>query len=369
MTKIFEWESRAEAIGQNVEIAYKDIRDRDAFLEILEKNGHVENFEHDFVTKTDKSKSLIVSAVLHGDKISGMIMDISERKIAEEALRESRETLDTLINASHDVALLVGVDGTVLTINKNATASYGVHPQELIGKNIYEFMTPDMAAVRKKIAKKVISTGKPVNHIEKIKGRIKDVNVNPVLDNRGNVQSLAIFSKDITELKEAEDVRKKAHELLEYRVAQRTDELRRKTVELQELNTALKVLLQKRDEDRKDLEERLLSSVKELALPYIEKMKRNIKGDKFRSYLNILESNLNNIISPFSRKLSAKYLDLTPSEIEIADLVKHGKSTKEIANLLNSSSKTVETHRVNMRKKLGITNKKANLRTYLLSLS
>jgi len=368
MTRIFEMDSPAEMVGTGAAVGYKNAKDRELFIKNLKKNGQVENFEFEALTKSGNQKNVIISAVLDGDKISGMIMDVSDRKLAEEALRESRETMDTLINSSHDVALLVGIDGTVLAINKNAAASYGVHPQDLIGKNVYKFMPPDKAAARKKIAKKVISTAKPVNHIEKIKGRIKDVNVNPVPNNQGNVQSLAIFSKDITENKKAEEAQKKTGRLLEYRVAERTEELERKTKELQELNTALEVLLQKRDEDRKDLEERLLSSVKELALPYIEKMKRNIKDDKFRSYLNILESNLNNIISPFSRKLSAKYLDLTPSEIEIADLVKHGKSTKEIADLLNVSGKTVETHRVNMRKKLGITNKKANLRTYLLSL-
>jgi PAS domain S-box-containing protein len=487
LAKIFEWESPEKAIGQNVETVYKDIRDRDAFLKILKKNGNVENFEFEFVTKTGKHKNAIVTAVLHGDNITGMLMDISQRKETEEALRESRKTMDTLINSTHDFALLIDVNGVVLALNNMAAASYRMQPHDLIGKNIFEITAPDLATARGKVVLEVVTTKRPVNYIEEHKGQILDINMNPVPDKEGNVQYLAIFAKDITELKNAEDALKesekqyrnivdnsligiyetnlkgdilyinealakifeyessaemipsgvivlykdikdrmalieklkktgraknfefealtksgktknilvsavlegdnisgmlmdiserkkaeealkKSHGVLEYRVAERTQELSSKTRNLEEVNTALQILLQKRDEDRKDLEERLLGNVKELALPYLQKMKGKIKGDKLNSYLNILESNLNNIISPFSQKLSAKYLNLTPAEIEIADLVKHAKSTKEIADLLNISGKTVETHRVNIRKKLGITNKKANLRTYLLSI-
>jgi DNA-binding CsgD family transcriptional regulator len=91
--------------------------------------------------------------------------------------------------------------------------------------------------------------------------------------------------------------------------------------------------------------------------------------DKQSAYVNILESNLNDIISPFLQKLSSKYMDFTPTEIQVANLVREGKPTKEISELLNISERGIEFHRNNIRMKLGLKNRKTNLRTYLLSLT
>jgi DNA-binding CsgD family transcriptional regulator len=90
--------------------------------------------------------------------------------------------------------------------------------------------------------------------------------------------------------------------------------------------------------------------------------------ERQQAYASILETNLNDIVSPFCQSLSSKYLSLTPAEIQVANLVKQGRTAKEIAELLNLSASTVEFHKANIRKKIGIKNTKANLRSHLLSL-
>ncbi len=149
---------------------------------------------------------------------------------------------------------------------------------------------------------------------------------------------------------------------------QRERELEAKSKSLEEINTALKVLLEKGKENIIEVEQNVLFSVKNLARPFLEKLKNSRLDDTQKTNLSILESNLNEIISPFSRAMSSKFLDLTPTEIQVANLVRDGKTTKDIANLMNLSTRTVEFHRDNIRKKIGIKNMKINLRSYLLSL-
>jgi len=152
------------------------------------------------------------------------------------------------------------------------------------------------------------------------------------------------------------------------KLKKRETELDIKNSNLEEMNSALNVLLKKREEDRKKLEENVLFNAKQLLIPYIEKLKNNNLGNKKDGLLKILESNLNNMISQFAHTLSHKHFNLSPLELQIADLVKQGKSTKEIAEIFNLSTRTIEFHRQNIRKKLGLKHKKSNLRTHLLSI-
>jgi DNA-binding CsgD family transcriptional regulator len=152
------------------------------------------------------------------------------------------------------------------------------------------------------------------------------------------------------------------------KLKRRETELEIKNSNLEEMNSALNILLKKREEDRKELEGNLLFNAKKLLIPYIDKLKNSKSGNKQASLVDILESNLNNMISSFSHTLSHKHLNLTPVEIQIADFVIQGKSTKEIAEVFSLSIRTIEFHRQNLGKKLGLKHKKSNLRTYLLSI-
>jgi DNA-binding NarL/FixJ family response regulator len=155
---------------------------------------------------------------------------------------------------------------------------------------------------------------------------------------------------------------------VEMKLLARERELEDQTRDLEEVNAALKVLLKQREADKAELEERIVANFRELVRPLLEKLKTSGLNDRQKAFVEIAENELNNILAPFLRKVSSGHLKLTPTEIQVANLVKHGKSTKEIANFMHLAVKTVQVNRNNIRRKLGIINKKINLRTYLLSV-
>jgi DNA-binding CsgD family transcriptional regulator len=138
---------------------------------------------------------------------------------------------------------------------------------------------------------------------------------------------------------------------------------------LEETNIALKVLIRQREEDKLELEKNVLNNIKDLVFPYIEKLKLAPLRAKDKTNLNIIESHLQEVISPLLQRLSNLDIVLTPQEMQVASLVKDGKSSKEIADILNVSETTIHFHRKNLRRKFGLKKKSTNLRSYLLSMS
>jgi DNA-binding CsgD family transcriptional regulator/PAS domain-containing protein len=169
---------------------------------------------------------------------------------------------------------------------------------------------------------------------------------------------VVVSHENITALKLAEEALRK-----------REQELELKTKNLAETNTALKVLLKQREGDRLELEQRVLSNIRELVLPYIDKIKRAKLEPREKGIAEIIESHLNDLVSPFLQRLSTVKSVLTPQEIQVAALVKEGRTSKEIGEILGVSDTTINFHRKNLRRKLGLSNTQTNLRTHLLSLS
>jgi DNA-binding CsgD family transcriptional regulator len=155
---------------------------------------------------------------------------------------------------------------------------------------------------------------------------------------------------------------------IENALIEKDKDLEETTKNLREINTALDVLLRKREKDRQDLQQRMVSNLNELVFHQLDKLKKTSLEPTQREIIESIESNLKDVTGQFSLKLSSMHCGLTHTEIEVANFVKHGKTTKEIASLLNLSPKTIQNHRNKIREKLDLKKKRINLRSYLLSI-
>ncbi|MCG6536877.1 MAG: LuxR C-terminal-related transcriptional regulator, partial [Syntrophales bacterium LBB04] len=186
------------------------------------------------------------------------------------------------------------------------------------------------------------------------------------LDSEGNAARFFGTVQDITPRKQLEKELQQQNSRLDRLVQERTTELEKKSKNLEEMNIALNVLLQKRTEDNQRLQDLMVSNIKNLISPYVEKIRSNSANAKIYLLLDIIEKHLHEILSPLLTNM--QQFNLTPKELQVATMVRDGKTTKEIAEVLGVETASIDTHRNNIRKKLGL-NRKVNLQAKLQSLS
>ena len=177
-----------------------------------------------------------------------------------------------------------------------------------------------------------------------------------IFDESGKLVEYQAVGRDITKLKNKEIALKDSEKLL--RVQKKN---------LEQKNVALKEILHQIDSEKNQFKEDMILNIDNLIMPIVKKIRSERDATRGK-YIDLLENNLLEMVSSFGRKISEQQLRVTPREIEVCNMVKNGLTSKEIANLLYISFNTVENHRVNIRKKLNIHNRRANLTTFLQNI-
>jgi PAS domain S-box-containing protein len=247
--------------------------------------------------------------------------------------------------------------------NEAYCSHFGKNREQLIGQNILEAIREeDRVELREFV--RTVSPDRPnatrIQCITNSRGKKLwlEWRRRAFFDDEDCLQEIQAVGRDITELKNTEE-------------ALRTSEqaLRSKNVELERKNIALEEVLNHIELQKQEIKENVVANIDNSLLPILERFRTSTTDTAAAVYIDLLENSLNQIASSFGRKVTRESLRLSPKEIEIANLIAHGLTGKEIANLLHISINTVGRHRNNIRRKANITNEKINLGTYLRRLS
>ena len=140
------------------------------------------------------------------------VRDITERKRAEEALRESEATARALISSPVDSILLFNPDGIILDTNQTFAQRMGRRVDELIGRCVYDFFPPELAKSRRARVEEIVHFGVPIRFEDERAGMVLDHSAHPICDAQGRVTKIVVVARDITDRKEMEEALRKSEE-------------------------------------------------------------------------------------------------------------------------------------------------------------
>ncbi|MCA1787496.1 MAG: PAS domain S-box protein [Desulfobacteraceae bacterium] len=244
-------------------------------------------------------------------------------------------------------------DGMYLNINDGFTTLTGYTVKEVTGKTSLELGLWKEPEVRRRLVNALKETG----YVEGVEtefvcknGTIKIGLMSARILEIDNEKIILSITKDITYRRQLEK------------------ELHCAGHQLQELNAALDTLLQKREQDIQKLVQNIASNFESVLLPIMGQIKNTLSTADQHNLFDVLEKSIQEMMLPFSKKLSDPMTRLTPREIQTAAFIKQGFCNKEIARILKCSIRTVDTHRDNIRKKLGLKHTSINLKSYLMNI-
>ncbi len=169
------------------------------------------------VIKGEKRYFHTVIFPLRGDDgqvaaVGGISLDITQRKLAEDALRESETTLRTLIEANPETFFLINTQGIILAANRVMAQRLGKSPEEILGTSVYDHLPADVAQRRRALLEQVADTGRPARFEDSRANFHFDNHINPVFDLDGKVAKVAILGVDITARKHMEKALRESEE-------------------------------------------------------------------------------------------------------------------------------------------------------------
>jgi PAS domain S-box-containing protein len=311
----------------------------------------------------DETKTQLVEELEHlRKKIAELEKAEIERRQAQQNQRASEDRYRTLFKLAADSIVLIDpMTSEIVEFNDSAHNNLGYSRDEFKKiriKDLDVYESPELFFERAEKVRKGILVESFETKQKGKDGVIRDVHMSGTLIEIGERKYILSSWRDITERKK-----------IEYALKEKETTLTEQAKNLEETNTALRVLLRLRNEEKERIEENILSNVKQLINPYLKKLRHTRLSAEQDNLVNIVESNLAEITSSLTPKLFSKSIGLTPRELDVANLVKNGLTNQEISEILCLSDNAVAFHRRNIRTKLGLKRKKVNLRSYLQNLS